>query len=69
MSTNLFGKLLGGTLATFSFFALKARYAGFVLRAVCSYLTLFTLLSFVFLEASIVSGLAIVAFLLDLSTT
>ena len=43
---NAFEKLRGGTLATFSFVALKTKFAGFVLSAVCSYLTLFKLLGF-----------------------
>ena len=66
---NAFGKLWGGTLATYSFVALETKFAGFVLSAVCSYLTVSTLLGFGFLGAvDSERGLAIVAFLLDLST-
>ena len=48
---NAFGKLCGGTLATYNFVALETKFAGFVLSAVCSYLTLFTILGFGFLGA------------------
>ena len=47
----VFEKLCGGALATYSFVALKTKFVGFVLSAVCSYLTLFTLLGFGFLGA------------------
>ena len=43
---NAFEKLRGRTHATYSFLALKTKFAGFILSAVCSNLTLFTLLSF-----------------------
>ena len=45
-----FGKLRGGTLSTYTFVALK-KFAGFVLSAVCTNLTLFTLLGFVFFKS------------------
>ena len=52
---NSFGKFRGGTLATYSFVELEAKFAGFVLSDVCTYLTLFTFSALVFYELSIVS--------------
>ena len=47
---NLFGKLRGGLLATYSFVTLKAKFAGLVLSEVCSYLTLFTFSALFFMS-------------------
>ena len=47
VARNAFGKLRDGALA-YTFVALKTKFASFVLSEVCNYLTLFTLLGFVF---------------------
>ena len=52
---NSFGKFRGGTLATCNVVTLEAKFAGFVMSVVCSYLTLFTFSGLVFYKLSIVS--------------
>ena len=52
---NAFGKLRGGTLATYSFVELETKFAGFVLSEVFSHLTLSTFSALFFYELLIVS--------------